>query len=59
MSIEGVDCIKEVSAAVALEYNASTNNEILTNIRAQPLKNRYQAIQSSTSIALVNGKRHL
>lgn len=59
MSIEGVDCIKEVSAAVALEYNASTNNEILTNIRAQPLKNRNQAIQSSTSIALVNGKRHL
>lgn len=50
----GVDYIRQVGTLEALEYNASANNEILTNIRTQPLKNRNQAIQSSTAIAVLS-----
>lgn len=50
----GVDYIRQAGTPEALEYNASANNEILTNIRTQPLKNRNQAIQSSTAIAVLS-----
>lgn len=50
----GVDYIRRAGTPEPLEYNASANNEILTNIRTQPLKNRNQAIQSSTAIAVLS-----